>query len=62
LSLLDTQERAVVRRVLMPADFGAPAVLPARAERAASMSLSLSGPEAAAMPPVAGFRVEALYP
>lgn len=62
LSLLDTQERAVVRRVLMPAEFGAPGVLPARGERAASMSLNLSGPEAAALPPVAGFRVEALYP
>ncbi len=62
LSLLDTQERAVVRRVLMPAEFGAPAVLPARSERAASLSLRLTGPEAAAMPPVAGFRLEALYP
>lgn len=62
LSLLDTQERAVVRRVLMPADFGAPAVLSARAERSASLSLDLRGPEAASMPPVAGFRIEALYP
>lgn len=62
LSLLDTQERAVVRRVLMPAEFGAPAVLPARSERAASLSLRLTGPEAAAMPPVAGFRLETLYP
>jgi predicted Zn finger-like uncharacterized protein len=62
LSLLDTQERAVVRRVLSPSEFGAPSVLPARAERAASLSLKLTGPEAAAMPPVAGFRVETLYP
>jgi predicted Zn finger-like uncharacterized protein len=62
LSLLDTQERAVVRRVLMPSDFGAPSVLPARSERSASLSLRLTGPEAAAMPPVAGFRVETLYP
>jgi predicted Zn finger-like uncharacterized protein len=62
LSLLDTQERAVVRRVLMPADFGAPAVLPARGERSASLTLKLTGSEAAAMPPVAGFRVETLYP
>ena len=62
LSLLDTQERAVVRRVLMPAEFGAPSTLPARAERAASLSLKLIGPEAAMMPPVAGFRVETLYP
>ncbi len=62
LSLLDTQERAVVRRVLAPSEFGAPTVLPARTERAASLSLKLTGPEAAAMPPVAGFRVETLYP
>jgi predicted Zn finger-like uncharacterized protein len=62
LSLLDTQERAVVRRVLMPSEFGAPAVLPARAERSASLALRLGGAEAAAMPPVAGFRLEALYP
>ena len=62
LSLLDTQERAVVRRVLMPAEFGAPSVLPARSERSASLSLRLTGPEAALMPPVVGFRVETLYP
>jgi predicted Zn finger-like uncharacterized protein len=62
LSLLDTQERAVVRRVLMPAEFGAPNVLSARSERSASLSLRLTGPEAARMPPVAGFRVETLYP
>ncbi|MGO4393347.1 zinc-ribbon and DUF3426 domain-containing protein [Variovorax sp. M-6] len=62
LSLLDTQERAVVRRVLMPSEFGAPAVLPAHAERAASLSIELGGAEAASMPPVAGFRIEALYP
>ena len=62
LSLFDTQERAVVRRVLMPADFAAPAVLAAGAERVASLSLHLTGPEAAALPPVVGFKVEALYP
>jgi predicted Zn finger-like uncharacterized protein len=62
LSLLDTQERAVVRRVLMPADYGAPAVLPARADRAASLPLTLSATEAAALPPIAGYRVEAFYP
>ncbi|KQW63932.1 zinc-ribbon and DUF3426 domain-containing protein [Variovorax sp. Root411] len=62
LSLLDTQERAVVRRVLMPADYGAPAVLPARADRAASLPLVLSASEAAALPPIAGYRVEAFYP
>jgi len=62
LSLLDMQERAVVRRVLMPAEFGAPPVLPARAERLASLPLALTGPEAAAMPPIAGYRVLAFYP
>ncbi|VTU18394.1 hypothetical protein H6CHR_00972 [Variovorax sp. PBL-H6] len=62
LSLLDTQERAVVRRVLMPAEFGAPSVLPGRAERAASLPLALTGPEAAALPPVAGFHLLAFYP
>ncbi|WP_218510213.1 DUF3426 domain-containing protein [Variovorax sp. dw_308] len=62
LSLLDTQERTVVRRVLMPADFGAPAVLGAKAERVASLPLALSGPDAAALSPVAGYRVVAFYP
>jgi predicted Zn finger-like uncharacterized protein len=62
LSLLDSQERPIVRRVLMPAEFGAPAVLPARSERSASLSLGLTGPEAASFPPVIGFRVETFYP
>jgi len=62
LSLLDTQERAVVRRVLMPADYGAPVLLQARADRAASLPLTLSASEAAALPPIAGYRVEAFYP
>ncbi|MDR6452579.1 putative Zn finger-like uncharacterized protein [Variovorax beijingensis] len=62
LSLLDTQERAVVRRVLMAADYGAPAVLAARSDQAASLPLSLSATEAVALPPIAGYRVEAFYP
>lgn len=62
LSLLDTQERPVVRRVLMPADFGAPGVLPAKAERTFSQSLLLTGSEAAALPPVAGYNLVAFYP
>lgn len=62
LSLLDTQEQAVVRRVLTPADYGAPGVLAARADRAASLPLTLSATEAAALPPIAGYRVEAFYP
>ncbi|MET3374709.1 putative Zn finger-like uncharacterized protein [Variovorax boronicumulans] len=62
LSLLDTQEQAVVRRVLTPADYGAPGVLAARVDRAASLPLTLSASEAAALPPIAGYRVEAFYP
>ncbi|PIF76717.1 putative Zn finger-like uncharacterized protein [Variovorax sp. 54] len=62
LSLLDTQEQAVVRRVLTPTDYGAPGVLAARADRAASLPLTLSANEAAALPPIAGYRVEAFYP
>ncbi len=62
LSLLDTQERAVVRRVLRATDYGAPAVLPARSDHAASLALSLTASEAAALPPIAGYRVEAFYP
>lgn len=62
LSLLDTQEQAVVRRVLTPTDYGAPGVLAARADRAASLPLTLSASEAAALPPIAGYRVEAFYP
>ncbi|WP_062480336.1 zinc-ribbon and DUF3426 domain-containing protein [Variovorax boronicumulans] len=62
LSLLDTQEQAVVRRVLTPTDYGAPGVLAARADRAASLPLTLSASEAATLPPIAGYRVEAFYP
>ena len=62
LSLLDTQEQALVRRVLTPTDYGAPGVLAARADRAASLPLTLSASEAAALPPIAGYRVEAFYP
>ena len=62
LSLLDTQERAVMRRVLTASDYGAPAVLAARADQAASLPLTLSATEAATLPPIAGYRVEAFYP
>jgi hypothetical protein len=62
LTLLDTQERTVVRRVLMPVDFGAPAVLGPKAERVASLPLALAGSDAAALSPVAGYRVVAFYP
>ncbi len=62
LSLLDTQEQVVVRRVLLPADFGAPVELAARGERVASMPLALDAAQAASLPPVAGYRLVAFYP
>jgi hypothetical protein len=62
LSLLDTQEQAVVRRVLLPADFGAPPELAARGERVASMPLALDAAQTASLPPVAGYRLVAFYP
>ena len=62
LTLLDTQERALVRRVLSPAQFGAPAVLGSGAERSASLPVQLAGSEAAGLAPVAGYRVIAFYP
>lgn len=62
LSLLDTQERTVVRRVLRPADYGAPATLAAHAERATALTVTLAGEDAAALPRVAGFRLDAFYP
>ncbi|MGF6526576.1 zinc-ribbon and DUF3426 domain-containing protein [Variovorax sp. PvP013] len=66
LSLLDAQQRPVVRRVLMPAEFGATeATLPALAERAGAVSFVLdettgTGPEP--LPRVAGYAMVAFYP
>lgn len=62
LSLLDTQERTVVRRVLFPPEFGAPPVLAAGSECPFTLPLTLSVPESTALPPVAGYRVVAFYP
>ena len=62
LTLLDTQERALVRRVLSPAQFGAPAVLDPNAERSASLPLQLAGSQAEGLAPVAGYRLIAFYP
>ena len=62
LSLLDTQERTVVRRVLRPTDYGAPATLAPHAERATLLPVTLAGEDAATLPRVAGFRLDAFYP
>ena len=60
LTLLDTQEQPVVRRVLIPRDFSAPDLLPANAERSTLLPLAIS--DAATLAPVAGYGIAAFYP
>lgn len=63
LSLLDTQERPVLRRVLRPVDFDAPTVLSARGEHAAALPLALAPAQAAALQPlIVGYHLDAFYP
>lgn len=70
VTLTDRQDQALVRRVLMPAQFAADQVtLPARSELAATLSLKVGadGAQAAAAStadtlPVAGYRLLAFYP
>lgn len=64
LSLLDAQERPVVRRVLRPPEFGAvEAVLPALAERAGTVSFALDDAAGAeSLPRIAGYAIVAFYP
>lgn len=61
LTLTDSEEQPVVRRVLTPADLGAARLaLAARAEWSGSAALSL--PDSALASRVAGYRVLAFYP
>ncbi|UUZ78486.1 DUF3426 domain-containing protein [Polaromonas sp. P1(28)-13] len=74
VTLTDTQDRAVLRRVLVPAQFGAgTAILAARSELAGVVSMKVSGDgnRTVSSPPssepsaplrVAGYRVLAFYP
>ena len=68
LTLTDTQDKAVLRRVLTPAQFGysAGVLLPARAEVAGVVSLSVTNegnrPAAVSAAAVAGYRVLVFYP
>ncbi|MDQ7998310.1 MAG: zinc-ribbon and DUF3426 domain-containing protein [Pseudomonadota bacterium] len=62
LSLLDGNERPVVRRVFQPGEFAAPAVLGPRAEQAATLALALKQPEGGGVPPVVGYSLLAFYP
>ncbi|MDB5879016.1 MAG: hypothetical protein JWQ41_2430 [Variovorax sp.] len=64
VTLLDTQEQAVVRRVLLPADFNAPEVLAANTERSTMLPLAISPAPVSvpALAPVAGYGIAAFYP
>ena len=71
VTLTDSQGQAVVRRVLMPAQFAAgAATLAAHAELAASLALSVAipahqaafEPSPARLRPVASYRILAFYP
>lgn len=60
LSLTDTRDAVMARRVFLPAELpGAPALLPAQDSRAISLRLSLAVGEAT---PMAGYRVLVFYP
>ena len=61
LTLTDTQDQAVIRRVLQPAELGpdAPAALPAAAEWASAVTITVA-PSAAGT--VTGYRLLAFYP
>lgn len=71
VTLIDSQDQVLVRRVVMPAQFGATGVtLAAHSELAGALSLkvSSSGAQGASSPaqagflPVAGYRILAFYP
>ncbi len=58
LTLTDTQDQPVLRRVLLPTDMAAPAELPARGEWSASVAVIVTTGGAR----VAGYRLLAFYP
>lgn len=62
LSLLDGNERPVVRRVFHPADFGAPAQMAPRGEQMAQLHLALQVPPGQQAAAVMGYSMLAFYP
>lgn len=62
LSLLDGNERPVVRRVFHPADFGAPLQMAPRGEQMAQLQLALQLPPETRAPAVVGYSMLAFYP
>lgn len=62
LTLLDGNERAVVRRIFHPADFRAPAQMNARGQQSGQLLLALQAPSEARAPAVVGYSLLAFYP
>ena len=60
LTITDTQDQPILRRVLQPADMGIAAVLPAHGEAVVALPVALAGEAAHAR--VAGYRLLAFYP
>ncbi len=59
LTLTNSQDQTVVRRVLQPSELGAPETLSARSDWSGAISVSVSGAEGAR---ITGYRVLAFYP
>lgn len=60
LTITDTQDQPILRRVLQPSDMGIKAVLPAHGEFVVALPVALAGEAAHAR--VAGYRLLAFYP
>lgn len=60
LTLTDTQDQPVVRRVLQPAELGAPPALAARSDWQGAVAMTLEGSGLASS--VAGYRLAVFYP
>ena len=60
LTLTDTQDQPVIRRVLAPADIGAAAVIAAASDASGSVAVSVAGDANSAR--IAGYRLLAFYP
>jgi predicted Zn finger-like uncharacterized protein len=60
LTLTDTQDQPVVRRILAPRDLGAGAVIPAASEWTGSVAVSVAA--SASSSRIAGYRLLAFYP
>jgi len=60
LTLTDVQDQSVLRRIFQPADVGGGAILPAKGEWNAVLSLNIEASEVSAR--ISGYRLLAFYP